>query len=556
MADTTAQARLKLHDALVGRGFVRKAERPGENWYEGILPIGEAGIPVFVLVHDLDFVTYPMIGIMAEWRSDGRLLPHVLGPGGIICYYASGTAILDRYDPGGTVLRCISAAEHVLRDALAGRIDADFADEFKSYWNGTWQLGDLPPHYNGEGAFHIVRLAGGDESMPLLSSGASWLMDRPGSQPAPAGGVHIVTIDRNLTLNPFAPWPPKDLKALTNWLQWFDPRLVRELDVAISMGTLSSGSLAIRAPNGVFEMRVNVPNRLRTDELLINRRKALPKLLHRLGDDVVVERSTTVAADLAYVYGRNLGSAKGLVGKNILLIGCGTIGGFLAQQLAQSGAGIGGGRLELIDTDILLPANLGRHLLGVPHLGRNKAEACADFINLMLPGAAVVGRDVGAMGLGNLDRFDLVIDATGEEALSLAINQQAVSRRPGGPDHLFVWLLGNGAIAQAMLVGDPQKACFKCLKPQLAGPPRFRALRDVEIEIGRIHACGDAQFVPFPVSRPVTAAAMACDMVIDWANGGRGDRFRNVTFDTSQAFEIANSSPGPTTGCPACDATH
>jgi molybdopterin/thiamine biosynthesis adenylyltransferase len=270
-----------------------------------------------------------------------------------------------------------------------------------------------------------------------------------------------------------------------------------------------------------------------------------------------VERSTTVASDLDYIYGRNLGSMKSLAGTRILQIGCGTIGGFLAQQLAQSGAGMGGGRFKLVDSDVLQPSNLGRHLLGVPHLSQNKAVACAKFLNTLLPGAEIEGVEDDALAQDDLDRFDLVIDATGEESLSLALNQRAVDRRPKGPDHLFVWLLGNGAIAQAILVGNPEKACLKCLKPELAGQPRFRALRPgIEVEIGSIQACGDADFVPFPVSRPVSAAAMACEMALDWANGGRGDRFRNITFDHRQAFEIANSSPDRSGRCPACGTTH
>lgn len=559
MADDASPSRLQLHDALVGRGFTRSPGLLGTNLYSGTFSIGERKIPIFVRVDDLDFVRYPVIGVMSRWSAEGRRLPHVLGPGGVICYYAAGAVVLDRYDAGGSILQCLGQAERVLRDALAGRLDDDFAGEFQAYWGGTWQLGDLPADYTGEGTFHVVRLSEAEKAMPVLSTGKSWLLDRPGGQPSPKGGepVRIVEVDRALTLDPFAPWPPEDLSAMTEWLRWVDPGLVDDLDAALACGSLPASTLVIRAPNGIFTIRVLVPARLRTQELLVNRRKSLPKLLHASAKEVEVERSMTFAADLDYIYGRNLGSMKGLAGKRILQIGCGTIGSFLAQQLAQSGAGIGGGRLKLIDVDVLQPSNLGRHLLGVPHLNQNKAIACAAFLNDMLPGATIEGEEADALSVTDLDRFDLVIDATGEEALSLALNQRAVDRRPNGPEHLFVWLLGNGAVAQSILVGDPAKACFKCLKTDLSGQPRFRALRpNVEIEIGSVQACGDADFVPFPVSRPVSAAAMACDMVLDWANGGRGDRFRNITFDKRKAFEIGNSSPAPSARCPACGTSH
>jgi molybdopterin/thiamine biosynthesis adenylyltransferase len=559
VADDAAEARrLLVHDALLGRGFLRKAAAVGSNRYEGSFQIGDSSVPIVVVVQDLDFVTYPYIGIAPDWQSEGRKYPHVLGPWGVICYFAAGAVVLDRYDPAGTILQCLNQAERVLRDALAGRLDADFAGEFMAYWGGTWQLSDLPRRYSGRGTFHEVKLSG-DNTMPVLSSGKSWLLDRPGSSPSPRSGepVHFVAVDEPLTLDPFAPWPPDDLAAVTDWLRWLDRRLVAELDAAIAAGTLPGTNFALSAPNGVFSLRVCVPTRLQTPEILTNRRKSLPKLLHAIATEVKVERSRTVAADLDYIYGRNLGSMRGLAGKRILQIGCGTIGSFLAQQLAQSGAGTGGGRFRLIDTDRLQPSNLGRHLLGVPHLNENKAVACAAFLNGLLPGAEIEGDDTDALTVTDLDRFDLVIDATGEEALSLTLNQRAVDRRPKGPDHLFVWLKGNGALAQAILVGDTAKACLKCLKTELAGQPRFRDLRpEVEVEMGSIQACGDADFIVFPVSRPVSAAALACDMVLDWANGGRGDRFRNITFDTRKAFEIADSSPAPTARCPACGTSH
>jgi tRNA A37 threonylcarbamoyladenosine dehydratase len=130
-----------------------------------------------------------------------------------------------------------------------------------------------------------------------------------------------------------------------------------------------------------------------------------------------------------------MGTMENLAGKRILLIGCGTIGSFLAQQLTQCGCGRAGGRLDLVDDDVLRPANLGRHLLGVPYLNRNKAEGCAS---------------------------------------NLVINE----------------------------------------------------------------GCGDAQYASFPVTRSVAAAAMACDLVLDWANGSPGNRFRSLTFDPNAAFPI------------------
>jgi molybdopterin/thiamine biosynthesis adenylyltransferase len=463
---------------------------------------------------------------------------------------------MDRYDPAGTVIQCVDKAERVLQDALSGRLNNDFAAEFGSYWRPQFMMYDLPKDFVGIADIRYPRLHQNDEPMPVLTAGQSWTTDRePGKHTGTAAEqVLVVSIDQALTVSPKGNWPPPNLLELSEWLSWTDPSLVSRLDEALSIGTHVSGTLVIRASNGVYASRVAVPPAMQTAELLRNRRKHLPRVLRQVGSKALVERIRGDAVDLEYVYGRNLGSRKNLVGKSVLLVGCGTIGGFLAQQLAQCGAGIGGGRFVIADTDQLRTSNLGRHLLGVPYLHRNKAQACAEFLNEMLPGAAIEGIEINGLQVPDVDRFDLVIDATGEEALSLALNQRVVDRRPDGPPHIFVWLVGNGAAAQCIFVdGNPETACFKCLKPELSAQPRFRIERPgMKIERGTIAACGDAEFVTFPVSRSMMAASMAGDIALDWANGAIGDRFRSHTMDLSQAFDVKNASPNAHSQCPAC----
>ncbi|MGR8034527.1 ThiF family adenylyltransferase [Acinetobacter baumannii] len=55
--------------------------------------------------------------------------------------------------------------------------------------------------------------------------------------------------------------------------------------------------------------------------------------------------------------------------KSVVLIGNGSLGGSVASQLARSGIG----HLTLIDPDILVAENLGRHVLGADQLGALKA---------------------------------------------------------------------------------------------------------------------------------------------------------------------------------------
>ncbi|NEI31720.1 ThiF family adenylyltransferase [Rhizobium ruizarguesonis] len=273
--------------------------------------------------------------------------------------------------------------------------------------------------------------------------------------------------------------------------------------------------LAIRASNGLFLCRASIPVAYRTKELLQTRRGNLHRTLTRIGSKISIERVNSAPADTEYIFDRYLEGSSTLPGKRILLIGCGTIGSFLAQQLAQCGAGSRDGELTLVDPDLLYPANLGRHLLGAPFLYENKANACAEFIMEQLPPLNIrpVANYAESVEIGP-SLYDLVIDATGEEALSIALNHRAVKARPASPPFLFVWLEGNGAVAKSVLTGDLDHVCLKCLKPRLTQAPRHKTLKSAEdIIVERNAACGAGAYVPFPVSRSVGAAALACDHV-------------------------------------------
>lgn len=551
------EARRRVHAALLSRGFARDASAGirGGWLYRGRLDPADLNVPVKILIGDWDFVEPPSMWIDPAYPVIDRRLPHFLGQNRLLCYMARGSIVLDRYDPAGTVLLCLDKAERLVRDALRGRLDAEFGDEFQAYWRGSWLLVDLPAGFTGMARLQSAQIVKGQDPPLVLSTGRTWLRgtgDKARRQPRE--DVVVLKVDTPLSLDPSGSWPPETLRAINEWLDWAAPSARGALESAISRSKHFHAHVALCAPNGIFLFDASLPIPYQTLEFKA-RRSGIPKLLSSREASVPVKRSEGKRADASYVFSRNFGSMKNLEGKRILLIGCGTIGGFLAQLLAQCGAGAGSGYLSLIDNGRLEPGNLGRHLLGAPYLGMNKADACAAFLQEQSPALAIEAYPKDILGMTSLvwARYNLVIDATGEEALSIALNQKAVERRPHGPAHLFAWLEGNGAVAQAILTHDAEHACYKCLKPDLAGQPRFRTLRDdVEIESVENASCGDTAYQPFPVSRSVAAAALACDLVLDWANDRLGARYRSTTLDGSRAFQVPRGSPKPHPLCPAC----
>ncbi len=554
----------EIDQALRQRGFRRDWQRP-LPCYVGELDQSGLRIPVSIEIENLDFVRAPVVRL--ERTGDALLKPlaHVAGPEGTLCYLDTRATVLDRYRPAETVVRCLAEAERVLRDTLRGRSDQDFAGEFLNYWADRFVLVDLPDGFEGEGSICWLSLRDREPPIPLLvRSGKLSKSFKDAHRAASNKGIpaltescRIVALGRNLELDPGGSWPLADISALKAWLSYLGTKASASLDELVRDGKDLRRWLAIKAPNGCAIALIDIPTKFNRPEFLINRKAALLSHLLKEREAVAVTRFRGLSVDERYLYSRNLGGLRTLAGKTIALIGCGTIGGFLAKQLAQSGAGSGGGKLILIDNETLQPGNIGRHLLGLRDLGRSKAEACRDSIMADLPHLEVAAEPGDALQkFGHLSRCSLVVDATGEEALSIALNHFAVSHRPTFPPVFYVWLGGNGSIAQSLLCDGSKHACYKCMKPQLERQPRYRAIRsEPDNRMDSNVACGDGLFVPFPVSHAAAAAGLGLDAVLSWANGKPEPRFRSRLLDLAQAFNLKDANPTPSDACPACGKT-
>ena len=170
--------------------------------------------------------------------------------------------------------------------------------------------------------------------------------------------------------------------------------------------------------------------------------KLYKQFLHTRGGTRRISRLAITEFGPDLVHSRNL-TFTDLKDKRIAVLGCGAIGSHVAPGLIRLGAGTGKGRLDLVDPEHMNPENLGRHVLGYPSLFRLKAEALADELQRQFPFSAVRAGARNARDLADLFDADLVIDATGEEAVSEMINAMRLDRGTKVPV-LHVRIRGNG----------------------------------------------------------------------------------------------------------------
>jgi molybdopterin/thiamine biosynthesis adenylyltransferase len=200
----------------------------------------------------------------------------------------------------------------------------------------------------------------------------------------------------------------------------------------------------------------------------------------------------------------------------------------------------------LVDFDILLPQNIGRHRLGFPDLLSNKAEAMAKELNRLAPSAEIraLPVDVRQAQLGGLD---LLIDATGEESLG----HWLCDRYPSPIPMLSVWIEGPGTAVRALLRTNVSGACFRCLWHRNKRDELRSTLAPLPTILAG-HGC-EGLYVPFPASVSVNAASLGAEMAINWVNDISSPALRTRLIDHNHQLATPDCDPLWDQECPVCN---
>lgn len=552
--------RQKIHQALLSEGFKAIYDPQSKSHrYEGEVECLGQAYRVSVLAPDPDLVKHPIIRLIDRPDTLPDPCAHIPA-NGEICYSQPGRDHFDVYHADAHILICLKEAARVLEAALRRSSTDDIQAEFLRYWDGEEHLlCDVGPN-EPNGWFKLKRaihrdsagngflLVGNPEAFDRYENAGYQLIDEMPSRV-------FVTAAKSPPIAGSSHWPPDNLGELMDWLKSVDSGstysgLTRAICDAVP-GEAGFYFL-VRTLGSWWGVKLTEDAKSKSTFKDHGKRtqRAWLKRVQRYGRKQTIERIIVERADEDYLVTRNLGERRGLGGKNILIAGCGTIGGYLADLLVRSGAGTRGGSLTVCDNDLLLPANIGRHYLGVDRLYMNKANALCSDLGKVLPHAAVVPTSRDALEIP-IKKYDLVIDATGNESVSVALNRRVLEEiyKTAG---VFVWNEGDGIACQALLVDSHKHACFRCLR-HADGNPRFSSIKDGGlVDYYRMGTGCDSAYIPYPAMVSMQAAALAAGVVLDWAEGRPGYRLRTITLDKERGREVPDKSPAPTKGCPAC----
>lgn len=178
-------------------------------------------------------------------------------------------------------------------------------------------------------------------------------------------------------------------------------------------------------------------------------------------------RSTSIfikRQDKAFLLERAGGNLK-LQSKRVLLVGCGAVGSYIAQEIAKTGIQ----ELVLIDHDKFEANNLYRHTLGRhKNLQKSKVEALKEKLTKEIPFIEIETFDARVEELIDQQKldfgaYDLVIVATGDPNTNFYMNQYFLQHHKGLPV-LYTWLDPYGIGGHTLVSNNQGKTgCYHCL---------------------------------------------------------------------------------------------
>lgn len=522
-------------------GFTKMNPQPHAAWLvmTGELSTPTQGnVPCEVWIDD-SFERPLKLWVTKLPRSLPRIVPH-LGPDGYLCYAAHGTQVIDIYDPVGQIRTSLLQAAEVLEQVLAGKMKEDLQEEFFVYWDGIYCFHDVERRTSGRA--ELLQLS--DNKMFVLTDD----VDRSRAKFARPGRKidefisQIALITSSAAPRPLQEnWPPKTVSQILDWQHEMDEacrRKIRDKIIAAYRDKAPGLLIVIESEKTGYSYGFIV------HELQRNRPSG-----HRACDqripifDCPIEPVQMLRLDDKYLAERNIPGRSTLAGKRIGLVGCGTIGGFLGEMLVKAGAGTGGGELLLIDDDLVMPQNLGRHRLGFNYLFRPKAQALADELKIVLPSAQARGYNNHAKDV-NLADLDLIIDATGEEAFG-----HWLAKASSCPT-LHIWIEGAGVAVRSLIKHRAEQGCYRCFTEANSQGELLSVIGGVE-PIFAGQGC-EGLYVPFPASVSIQAAALALDTALAWVANKPWPTLTTRLTDYSYEPATPDCSPLPHMGCPAC----
>lgn len=210
------------------------------------------------------------------------------------------------------------------------------------------------------------------------------------------------------------------------------------------------------------------------------------------------------------------GGAINSESKKVLLVGCGSVGGEIANNIVSTGIVRD---LTLLDFDSLKIENTYRHSLGGKHVGSKKTIALKEDLMSKYPYLNIQclhGSILEFLQEDFINSFDGIIMATGDATIERYANNNILKMKKR-PWVVYTWVEAYGIGGHAIYVHNEGKGCLSCLYRNIYGEKSLHSIQNF-IDANQnttldISGCG-SHFVPYSFLDAKETAILASKLIL------------------------------------------
>lgn len=483
-------------------------------------------------------------------------MPHV-GNNGALCLFDIEDVLINK-NFEGILKQLIERMEKVVLEGIQELNKIDFIEEFQSYWEKLPNIKVLKSFVEISQRTKVIKYS--DDKKQVVRNKHDKFIDVSQKQ----GMYKVYASDSGLEFNKYdivntqkngiyIYIEPREFIYPPDWRKGLHSEYLRTLiqhesvkkkDWSKCLDKCSNQPLlifCIKQPNGTINTFGVLANNFNflidTDNNKNSSYELIPCSVYRCDGEFLKYRCRTY---------KNIKDSK------VLVIGCGSIGGYLVSELVKSGFT----KIDLVDNDLLKEENIYRHLLGMEYVNQYKSEALTNFVERnfveVKPNSYVdtieellTNEDI------SLEQFDIIISAVGNHNVNRWINQYVRGKQVKKPV-VYLWNEVLGIGSHVAIFSIEQTGCYECLFSEDKESGVFYCKASYcekgQNFIKKVQGCGSS-FVPYSSTTSLITAAAGIKTVINYLEGKidcnylmsiKGDDFyfREAGYETSNRYKI------------------
>lgn len=383
-------------------------------------------------------------------------IPHV-EEDGKVCYTHDDNVFVNYADPENVILETFQSAKQTIRDGIKGENKIDFLNEFEAYWLRLKDSEQIYGNLNLTSGPSQIKIGRKKDLAFAISEEGEYLektkrfIDLSEKGITYENGIYF-SLQKGFYPEVLRSNAPITFEYFKKILSGVDGSDVKILKKVANRSTKANEYVIVsfEQPDGlksVFGFRFSGGKK----HPIVSESfegKIQPVSIQRLDKEYLVKRG---------------GNGETYFDKKGLVIGCGSVGGFIIEELVRTGFL----NLSIVDNDKLSAENSYRHFIGFEHLYRPKVEAIKKRIEKLFPHSnidAVNDKIERLISNKKIDfrSYQFIVVATGNVTINHFLNELLISKYPGIPI-FFSWNEPYGLGGHVLTTNINNHGCYQCI---------------------------------------------------------------------------------------------